>query len=130
YLGMMLLTGAAIRKGEPYLANGANLAYPKAVFEKVDGFSGVDHLASGDDMLLLQKIAKQFPKGAIHFAKSADCLMRTRAKNTLREFLSQRIRWASKSSAFRSIRLLWTLGVVFVLCWSILLGSLIAPFFG
>jgi len=130
YLGMMLLTGAAIRKGKPYLANGANLAYPKAVFEKVNGFSGVDHLASGDDMLLLQKIARHFPNDKIHFAKSAKALMQTRAKKTFREFFSQRIRWASKSSAFRRGGLLWTLGVVFALCWSILLSGFGVLFFG
>lgn len=129
YLGMMLLTGAAIQRGQPHLANGANLAYPKIVFGAVGGFSGTDHLASGDDMLLLQKIAKQSAKN-VHFAKSSEALVRTHAKATLPEFLSQRLRWASKSAAFRNPGLLWTLGVVFALCWAILLSALLAPFAG
>lgn len=129
YLGMMVLTGAAIQRGQPHLANGANLAYPKAVFEAVGGFSGTDHLASGDDMLLLQKITKQHAQ-TIHFAKSDKALVLTHAKATLPEFLSQRLRWASKSAAFRNAGLLWTLGVVFALCWAILLSALIAPFAG
>ncbi len=129
YLGMMVLTGAAIQRGQPHLANGANLAYPKTVFDAVGGFSGTDHLASGDDMLLLQKIAKQHAQN-IHFAKSGKALVLTRAKATLPEFLSQRLRWASKSAAFRNPGLLWTLGVVFALCWVILLSALIAPFAG
>ncbi|MFM9951237.1 MAG: glycosyltransferase [Saprospiraceae bacterium] len=129
YLGMMVLTGAAIQRGQPHLANGANLAYPKTVFDAVGGFSGTDHLASGDDMLLLQKITKQYAQN-IYFAKSSKVLVLTHAKATLPEFLSQRLRWASKSAAFRNRGLLWTLGVVFGLCWAILLSALIAPFAG
>lgn len=129
YLGMMVLTGAAIQRGQPHLANGANLAYPKIVFDAVGGFSGTDHLASGDDMLLLQKIAKQHAPNA-HFAKSNKALVLTHAKPTLPEFLSQRLRWASKSAAFRNLGLLWTLGVVFGLCWAILLSALLVPFVG
>ncbi len=130
YLGMMILTGAAIRRGQANLSNGANLAYPKAVFEAVGGFSGIDHLASGDDMLLLQKITKQYPPDHIRFVKNAGALVRTRAKSTLPEFLSQRLRWASKSAAFRSPDLLWTLSVVFLLCWAIILSPVFALVFG
>jgi len=129
YLGMMVLTGAAIQRGQPHLANGANLAYPKNIFEAVGGFSGTDHLASGDDMLLLQKIAKQHAQN-VRFAKTSKALVLTHAKATWPEFLSQRLRWASKSAAFRNPGLLWTLGVVFVLCWAILLSGLIVPFAG
>jgi len=129
YLGMMVLTGAAIQRGRPHLANGANLAYPKNIFETVGGFTGTDHLASGDDMLLLQKIAKQQAQN-VHFAKSARALVMTHAKATLPEFLNQRLRWASKSGAFRNPGLLWTLGVVFALCWAILLSALVVPFAG
>lgn len=129
YLGMMVLTGAAIQRGQPHLANGANLAYPKNIFEAVGGFSGTDHLASGDDMLLLQKIAKQHAQN-VRFAKTPKALVLTHAKATWPEFLSQRLRWASKSAAFRNPGLLWTLGVVFVLCWAILLSALIVPFAG
>lgn len=129
YLGMMVLTGAAIQRGNPHLANGANLAYPKNIFEAIGGFSGTDHLASGDDMLLLQKIATHHAH-QVRFAKSAKALVLTHAKETLSEFLSQRLRWASKSAAFRNVGLLWTLGVVFALCWGILLSALFAPFFG
>ncbi|RYY36469.1 MAG: glycosyltransferase, partial [Sphingobacteriaceae bacterium] len=41
--------------------NGANLAYRKDVFYEVGGFKGIDDLASGDDELLLQKIAEVYP---------------------------------------------------------------------
>ena len=42
------------------MCNGANLAYERKAFFEVNGFTGIDHIASGDDMLLMQKIAQRF----------------------------------------------------------------------
>lgn len=80
--------------------NGANLAYRKDVFYAVGGFKGIDDLASGDDELLLQKVAEQYP-GKIGFLKSHEAIVYTHAKHTLQEFLQQRRRWASKSTKYK-----------------------------
>ena len=40
------------------MCNGANLAYERKAFYEVNGFTGIDHIASGDDMLLMHKIWK------------------------------------------------------------------------
>jgi hypothetical protein len=47
--------------GKPNMCNGANIAYPKAVFEEVNGFDGNEHIASGDDEFLMHKIAEKYP---------------------------------------------------------------------
>lgn len=80
--------------------NGANFAYRKDIFYEVGGFSGIDELASGDDELLLQKVAERFP-GKIGFLKLRDAIVYTHAKYTLKEFLQQRRRWASKSTKYK-----------------------------
>jgi cellulose synthase/poly-beta-1,6-N-acetylglucosamine synthase-like glycosyltransferase len=80
--------------------NGANLAYRKDVFYEVGGFKGIDDLASGDDELLLQKVAEYYP-GRIGFLKLRDAIVYTHAKHTLNEFLQQRRRWASKSTKYK-----------------------------
>ncbi len=80
--------------------NGANLAYRKDVFYEVGGFKGIDDLASGDDELLLQKVAERYP-GRIGFLKLRDAIVYTHAKHTLNEFLQQRRRWASKSTKYK-----------------------------
>lgn len=80
--------------------NGANLAYRKDVFYEVGGFKGIDDLASGDDELLLQKVAKRFPD-QIGFLKLREAIVYTHAKHTLQEFLQQRKRWASKSTKYK-----------------------------
>lgn len=89
-----------IGNGRASTCNGANFAYRKDVFYEVGGFKGIDDLASGDDELLLQKVAVLYP-GRIGFLKSSKAIVYTHAKHTLKEFLQQRRRWASKSTKYK-----------------------------
>jgi cellulose synthase/poly-beta-1,6-N-acetylglucosamine synthase-like glycosyltransferase len=89
-----------IGNGKASTCNGANLAYRKDVFYAVGGFKGIDDLASGDDELLLQKVAVQYPN-RIGFFKNPDAVVFTHAKHTLQEFIQQRRRWASKSTRYK-----------------------------
>ena len=93
--------GAAfVGNGRASTCNGANLAYRKDIFYEVGGFKGIDDLASGDDELLLQKVAVVYPN-RIGFLKNSEAIVYTHAKHTLREFLQQRRRWASKSTRYK-----------------------------
>ena len=83
--------------GNPVLGNGANLAYKKEAFSEVDGFSGNEHIASGDDIFLLEKMKKAFPK-QVHFLKSKEAIVSTKPQETWGKVINQRIRWASKTS--------------------------------
>ncbi|WDF55493.1 glycosyltransferase family 2 protein [Mucilaginibacter sp. KACC 22063] len=94
------LGASFIGNGRASTCNGANLAYRKDVFHEVGGFKGIDDLASGDDELLLQKIAMVYP-GKIGFLKSLDAVVYTYAKPDLQSFLQQRRRWASKSTKYK-----------------------------
>ncbi|WP_342646526.1 glycosyltransferase [Mucilaginibacter sp. CSA2-8R] len=89
-----------IGNGRASTCNGANLAYRKDVFYEVGGFKGIDDLASGDDELLLQKVAVSYP-GRIGFLKQREAIVYTHAKPDLNEFLQQRRRWASKSTKYK-----------------------------
>lgn len=97
--GMMAITAGAITNGFPNMCNGANLAYPKNVFEEAGGFSGIDAQPSGDDVMLMMKIAKKHPKG-IHFLKSEEAVVFTQTEKTFSGLLQQRLRWLSKGTAF------------------------------
>ncbi len=87
--------------GRPTMCNGANLCYEKRVFAEVGGFAGVDHLASGDDELLMHKIAEQYPNG-VRFLKNRAVIVETDAHGSLQSFYNQRKRWASKWRTYRS----------------------------
>ncbi|WP_310588728.1 glycosyltransferase [Larkinella rosea] len=88
--------------GFPTMCNGANLTYEKRVFNEVGGFEGIDHVASGDDELLMHKVARRFPNG-VKFLKSADAIVHTSPQPTLKSFYHQRKRWASKWRAYQSV---------------------------
>lgn len=129
FLGMMGVTGAGIQLKWMNMCNGANLAYPKKAFYEVNGFKDIDHIASGDDMLLMQKIAAKFPN-KIGFLKNKNAIIKTTAKPTLKSFISQRLRWATKSASYQEWKITLILAIVFFYCCSILFSFLLIPFFG
>lgn len=100
FYSLIATGGAFIGNGHASTCNGANIAYRKDVFYEVGGFKGIDDLASGDDELLLQKVAVRYP-GKIGFLKLYDAVVFTHAKPNLKEFMQQRRRWASKSVKYK-----------------------------
>lgn len=92
---------AAIAAGSPSLCNGANLAYEKKTFEEVGGFTGNEHLASGDDEFLMHKIAARYP-GRVQFLKDPRALVRTVPHTSWQGFYRQRKRWASKWKHYKN----------------------------
>lgn len=101
FLYLIGLGAAGIGNRKPTTCNGANLAYRKDIFKQMGGFKGIDELASGDDELLLHKVAERYPE-RITFCKSAEAVVYTDAKPNLKSFISQRRRWASKSTKYKN----------------------------
>jgi len=118
--GLMICSGALAHRGMPLLANGANLAYAKSAFETVQGFDGIDHLASGDDLMLVHKIATRFP-GQVLFLKHRSSTVLTAPKPDVASFWQQRIRWATKTSHYRRPGMTAALGGIWLFCCLILL---------
>ncbi len=85
---------------QPFLCNGANLCYEKESFNQVDGFLGNEDIPSGDDVFLLEKMHAKYPQ-KIEFIKAKDSIVLTTSKNTLKGLIQQRVRWASKTSAYK-----------------------------
>lgn len=95
------------------MCNGANLAFRKSSFQAINGFHEIDGIASGDDMLLLHKMLKQFP-GSSRYIKSGPAIVSTAAQPTLYSFIQQRIRWSSKAAQYKDKRLTWILSIVYL----------------
>jgi cellulose synthase/poly-beta-1,6-N-acetylglucosamine synthase-like glycosyltransferase len=96
---MQGITGAVAFHEQGAMCNGANLAYTKEAFLAVDGFTGIDAIASGDDMLLMHKIQLAFPKQSTYL-KCTEAVVETDTLMTFKGFMNQRIRWASKALFF------------------------------
>ncbi|MEM8528004.1 MAG: glycosyltransferase [Bacteroidota bacterium] len=119
FLGMMGTAGGGIQRQFMRMCNGANLAYEKAIFYEVSGFEGINEMASGDDMLLMQKVAARYPEG-IGYLKNLRATTYTTAKPTFTSFFRQRLRWATKSSSYQEAQVTFILALVFFFCCDIL----------
>lgn len=99
--GFVALAGGAIALKQAELCNGANLAYRKQTFGRLNGFKGIDQLASGDDLLFMQKLsAENKIKFPIRFAADKRALVTTYPCYDYTSLKQQRLRWASKTAAY------------------------------
>jgi len=128
FLYLIGFGAAGIGNKMPSTCNGANLAYKKDVFLALDGFKGIDDLASGDDELFLHKVAHAFP-GTIGFCKSFDACVYTHAKSNLKEFIQQRRRWASKSVKYKDKKIIGLAVCMWLFNLSLALNFVLAFFY-
>lgn len=120
FMTMQGITGASVNSNVHSMCNGANLAYTKSVFEQVNGFEGIDFIASGDDMMLMHKVYQSFPD-KIAYLKSREVVVKTAATASWKDFFSQRIRWASKADKYEDKRIFIVLLLVYLFNLSLLL---------
>lgn len=124
FISLQGITAAAVFAGFHSMCNGANLAYKKQVFHAVGGFKGIDKIASGDDMLLMHKIKKQYPdKVGYLFAQEA--IVSTLPMPDWKSFLNQRIRWASKADKYNDKGIIAVLACVYLLNFFLLFFPLL-----
>ncbi|MCL6462444.1 MAG: glycosyltransferase [Flavobacterium micromati] len=145
-LDLASLQGATIGSfgiKKAFMCNGANFAYTKSIFEKLNGFTGNDKIASGDDVFLLQKAVERFPE-QVHYLKSNAVIVTTKPLNDWKSLFYQRVRWASKTSSYQSafgkslgllvfagnLSIITSLGLVFIgyLSWITLLMLALTKF--
>lgn len=103
-LDLTSLQGATIGSfglKKAFMCNGANFAYTKSLFEKLNGFEGNNKIASGDDVFLLQKAANLFPT-QVHYLKAKEAIVITKPTENWKALFYQRVRWASKTSYYQS----------------------------
>ncbi len=128
FLYLIGLGAAGIGNKMPSTCNGANLAYKKSMFLKLDGFKGIDDLASGDDELFLHKVAHAHP-GSIGFCKSYDAVVYTHGKENLKEFIRQRKRWASKSVKYKDKKVMFVAVAIWLFNVSLITNLIIGFFY-
>lgn len=99
-ISMLGITGGTIANNYPTMCNGANLLYEKKAFLEVDGYKGNTDIPTGDDIFLMQKIEMAYPT-AIGFAKDIEACVYSKPEYRFSDFVAQRVRWTSKSTAFQ-----------------------------
>ena len=105
FINSFMVHLAGIRSGLFYLGSGANLAYEKSVFLETDPYDNNQHIASGDDLFLIQKVKEKY-SCKIYPLKAIEATVQTIGATSVRGFFSQRLRWAGKlknSSSFNML---------------------------
>lgn len=125
-IGMMGITAAGIGLDWHRMGNGASLCYPKTVFESVGGYSGLPDRASGDDLFILQKIAR---RASVVFLKNPEAAVQTEACPDLSAFVQQRLRWGTKNAALPEKTVKAVLALVFFLCCSVVTNFLLVFYY-
>jgi cellulose synthase/poly-beta-1,6-N-acetylglucosamine synthase-like glycosyltransferase len=113
FAGLVLTGAGLIGSGIPTICNAANIAYRKKVFEEVSGFNDQMNLSSGDDELLMQKIAKD-TNYKVKFSIDKKSIVRTPANKSANDFYQQRKRWASKGLFYRDKTLVFKLILIYL----------------
>lgn len=129
FAGLTVVTAVTAYLNKPLMCNGANLAYTRLAYEQVQGFAQINKIASGDDVLLMNKIHKAFP-GKIKFIKNKEAIVSTGAISGFCEFINQRIRWSSKTFAGKNIINILLAATVYLFNCSIVAGMIAGLFIG
>lgn len=110
----------------PLTSTGNNLAYRKSFFKSVKGFENVIKIQSGDDDLLMQKLAADRP-WAMRYCIADSTFVTTNGKETLKELWEQRKRWASKT-IYYTPKIVFVLSMVFLFLLMECIGAILSPF--
>ena len=126
-LDFLSLQGATIGSfglQQAFMCNAANLAFSKAEFLNLNGYTQTDHLASGDDVFLMQKFIQQDPN-KVHYLKTAEACVHTQTQPSWPSLMEQRKRWAAKAAAYTSWFAVLTSLLVLLGNTSLILGILL-----
>jgi len=100
-LGFTLIEAAGYNRNKPLVASAASLGYSKSLFFKCGGFEGLYNIASGDDDMLVHRMAKiEGTTFAYNWDSSA--MMPTAPVNSWKVLLQQRARWGSNGAKYES----------------------------
>jgi cellulose synthase/poly-beta-1,6-N-acetylglucosamine synthase-like glycosyltransferase len=100
-LGFTLIEAAGYNRNKPLVASAASLGYSKNLFFKCGGFEGLYDLVSGDDDMLIHRMAKvEGTKFAYNWDTSA--IMPTAPVDSWAALLQQRARWGSNGAKYEN----------------------------
>jgi cellulose synthase/poly-beta-1,6-N-acetylglucosamine synthase-like glycosyltransferase len=118
FLALVAIGGALIKLGRPAICNGANIAYRRTLFFQTGGFGKIK-LASGDDEAVMRNIFKIGYN--VEFLATERATVKTVPVRTLRNFFKQRIRWASKGTAYGDVSFLFLLALALIYAFNLML---------
>ena len=101
--GMDAIGAAGMGRGLALTCSGRNMAYRKAAFEEIEGYASLEGIFSGDDDLLMHKLAAA-GKWQARFCRSPDAVVPSPPPATLKDFIRQRLRYASSGRLYFRVK--------------------------
>jgi Glycosyltransferases, probably involved in cell wall biogenesis len=86
--------------GLPYMGVGRNLSYKRELFFRTKGFSGINHVASGDDDLFINKVAT---KKNVSVVIDHDAYTLSEPKRKFSDWIRQKNRHYSTGKYYKSV---------------------------
>lgn len=114
FLSLIGVTAGAAGLNNPIMGNGANLMFTRDLFFSYRNDSNPVTI-SGDDVFFILWTKKGYP-GKIHFLLSPKASAIIAAQVSIKDFIHQRLRWASKSKYYRDPAMLTTALSVYAYC--------------
>lgn len=115
--GLVSIEAATFALGHPMMASAPSLAYLRALYEQVGGFSGIENTVSGDDDLLVRKMIA-VPGIEVTYAPVTEACVSTGPVDQFWPMVLQRARWASNGAHYEQkgfVALL--IGLYLFYCW-------------
>lgn len=109
-LALQGITFGMLKHKKPILNNGANIAFSKSAFNLVGGYDQ-HKTPSGDDVFLLEKLYNENLPIAGLLDKNH--IVITQFQSTWQSFIQQRLRWASKSTYYSNLNLIYFSSIVY-----------------
>ena len=95
WVSLMLTNRALLRLGACFASSANNQAYRRAAFEAIGGFGVAGRAPSGDEDLLVQRLAT-LPSAGVTFTDDPAARVLTASTGSWSGFLRQRRRWVSR----------------------------------
>ncbi len=119
FFSYTIVSSSLVANRFPINSNANNMAYQKQAYLEAGGFSSNQHIVSGDDDFLLQRIAA-LKTWEVKFNCTPESQVETRPNVSISEIWEQRKRWASKCALYAPKQVLF-LSFVYIYFFSILI---------
>ena len=98
-LAQDVFSAGALSHGFALSCTGRNIAFRKSAYEEISGYEDIQNFQSGDDDLLLQKVATQ-TKWKVKFSLEKNSIVESPPPKSIVQFVRQRLRFASKGLSY------------------------------
>ena len=100
FSSLQAITAYTALLNNPIMCNGANLIIKRNIY--IQYINKINkNIASGDDMFMLHALKKS--KAKINYLYDSNYIIKTKGTNSLKKFILQRTRWASKSINYKDL---------------------------